>query len=59
MTKNDFENFQNVLKMKSYSVNGPWRAKNYLIKFFSYEVKILSLLSKSKWKMGKNQIFAT
>ena len=58
MTKDGFEMFQNVPKMKSYWENDPWGAKYYLINFFSYEVKIFSLLSKSKWKLAKNQNFA-
>ena len=44
--------------MKSSYANDTLGAKNYLIYFFSYEVKNLSLLSKPKLKLPKNLNFA-
>ena len=41
-SQNAFEFFQNGSKMKSYYVNDPLGAKNYLINFFTYEIDFLT-----------------
>ena len=56
--ENGLKMIQNCLKLKSYYANDPWGTKNHLRNFFSYEVKNLSLWSKPKWKLPKNQNFA-